>query len=215
MKNVYDINNEFERMVAEYCGAPYAVSLDNASNALFLSLFYEGIKGREVVIPNRTYPSVPCEVIHAGGIVRWRRVEGETITGAYALENTRTIDAALLFTADMYNPKTFMCLSFTGPYKTFKLSKGGMILTDDYDAYLWFRRARYSGRRECSYHTDSFDMLGWNFYMMPEIAARGVLMMAQFYNSDGSKKHNDPVTMRYPDLSKYKIYESTNLPGRD
>ena len=55
-------------------------------------------------------------------------------------------------------------------YKHFKLSKGGAILTDDYDANLWFRRARYSGRRECSYHDDNFDMLGWNFYMMPELA---------------------------------------------
>ena len=29
-----------------------------------------------------------------------------------------------------------MCCSFTGPYKHFKLSKGGAILTDDCDAYL-------------------------------------------------------------------------------
>ena len=42
-------------------------------------------------------------------------------------------------------------------------------------------RARFSGRRECSYHDDNFDMLGWNFYMMPELSARGLLMMSQFY----------------------------------
>jgi dTDP-4-amino-4,6-dideoxygalactose transaminase len=206
MKNVYDITNEFERLVAEYCGAKYAVAVDNASNALFLSLKYEGIEGKEVSIPNRTYPSVPCEIIHAGGKVKFFDVGGETITGAYALGGTRTIDAALSFTADMYQSGKFMCLSFTGPYKTFKLSKGGMILTDDYDAYLWFRRARYSGRRECSYHTDTFDMLGWNFYMMPELAARGVLLMGQFYNPDGSKKVMEDITMRYPDLSKHEIY---------
>jgi len=215
MKNIYDITDEFEAQVAAYTGAKYAVAVDNASNALFLSLFYEGIKGRDVYIPNRTYPSVPCEIIHAGGRVCWDMVDGDSITGAYRLRNTRTVDAALRFTADMYEAGTFTCLSFTGPYKTFKLSKGGMILTDDYDAYLWFRRARYSGRRACSYHEDNFDMLGWNFYMMPEIAARGVLMMPQFYNPDGSKKVIPDITMRYPDLSKYKIYESTCIPGRD
>jgi dTDP-4-amino-4,6-dideoxygalactose transaminase len=99
-----------------------------------------------------------------------------------------------------------MCVSFTGPYKHFKLSKGGAILTDNHDAYLWFKRARYSGRRECSYHDDNLDMLGWNFYMMPELATRGMLLMNQFYNIDGTKKRNEDLELPYPDLSKFKIY---------
>jgi hypothetical protein len=49
-------------------------------------------------------------------------------------------------------------------------------------------------------------MLGWNFYMMPELAARGLLMMSQFYNLDGSKKQMDDLELPYPDLSKYEIY---------
>ena len=92
-----------------------------------------------------------------------------------------------------------MCVSFTGPYKHFKLSKGGAILTDDHDAYLWFKRARYSGRRECSYHDDNLDM--------PELAARGLLLMNQFYNLDGSKKYNQDLTLPYPDLSQFKVYQ--------
>jgi dTDP-4-amino-4,6-dideoxygalactose transaminase len=102
-----------------------------------------------------------------------------------------------------------MCLSFTGPYKTLKLSKGGAILTDDEQAYKWFKKARFSGRDECSYHDDNFDInpvVGWNFYMMPELAARGLLMMSQFYNLDGSKRHNEDLELPYPDLSKFKIY---------
>ena len=98
-----------------------------------------------------------------------------------------------------------MCCSFTGPYKHFKLSKGGAILTDDYDAYLWFRRARYSGRRSVSYHDDNFDMLGWNFYMMPELAARGILLMGQFYKN-GKPINNEDKEISYPDLSKFDIY---------
>ena len=99
-----------------------------------------------------------------------------------------------------------MCVSFTGPYKHFKLSKGGAILTDDKNAYRWFKRARYSGRRECSYFEDNLDMLGWNFYMMPELAARGLLLMNQFYDRQGNKIHNKDLTLPYPDLSKFKIY---------
>jgi dTDP-4-amino-4,6-dideoxygalactose transaminase len=100
-----------------------------------------------------------------------------------------------------------MCISFTGPFKRLKLSKGGAILTDDYDANLWFRRARYSGRRECSYHDDHFDMLGWNFYMMPELAARGLLLMNQFYDMKGQPIDYEDLELPYPDLSKYDIYK--------
>lgn len=158
-------------------------------------------------MPSRTYPSVPCEVIHAGGKVDFWDTGTSSITGAYKLSPTNVYDSALSFTSDMYIPGTHMCLSFTGPYKHLKLSKGGAIITDDYEAYLWFRRARYSGRRECSYHNDSFDMLGWNFYMMPEIATRGLLLMNQFYDLKGNPKVNKDITMSYPDLSEYEIYE--------
>jgi len=208
---IYKITDDFEQMLAQYTGAKYAVTLDNMSNALFLALYYEknitkSIKLKHITIPNRTYPSVPCEIIHAGLKVKWRTVEGNTITGAYELEGSNVWDSALSFTADMYKSGTHMCVSFTGPYKHFKLSKGGAILTDSLEAYHWFKRARYSGRRECSYHDDNLDMLGWNFYMMPELAARGVLLMNQFYNLDGSKKSNPDLTLPYPDLSQFKVY---------
>ena len=204
---VYKVTEEFEQALCDYTGAKYAVTVDNASNAIFLSLTYEKVKGIEITIPSRTYPSVPCEIIHAGAKVKWEKINKKTIKGAYQLRPTKVWDSALSFTSDMYIPNTHMCVSFTGPYKTFKLSKGGAILTDNYEAYLWFKRARYSGRRECSYHDDNFDMLGWNFYMMPELATRGLLLMKQFYNVDGSKKQNKDIKMSYPDLSKFKIYD--------
>jgi len=210
MKNVYDITNEFERRLAEYTGAPYVVTVDNQSNGLFLALMYENVKGTEITIPSRTYPSVPCEIIHAGAKVNFKKIKGKTIKGAYQLEPTNIWDAALSFTADMYKSGTHMCISFTGPYKHFKLSKGGAILTDSLDAYHWFKRARYSGRRECSYHDDNLDMLGWNFYMMPELSARGLLLMNQFYNGEGRPKHNEDLELPYPDLSKFEIYTKAN-----
>jgi dTDP-4-amino-4,6-dideoxygalactose transaminase len=210
MKNVYDITNEFEKRLADYTGAPYVVTVDNQSNALFLSLMYEKVCGQEITIPSRTYPSVPCEIIHAGAQVKFKPVKGKTIKGAYQLEPTNVWDSALRFTSEMYVPGTHMCISFTGPYKHFKLSKGGAILTDNHEAYLWFKRARYSGRRECSYHDDNLDMLGWNFYMMPELAARGLLLMNQFYNGEGKPKHNEDLELPYPDLSKFEIYTKAN-----
>ena len=211
MKNIYDVTNEFERRLAEYTGASYAVTVDNQSNALFLALYYEhyvkkSITSEYITIPSRTYPSVPCEIIHAGLKVKFKPVEGKTLKGSYVLEGSNVWDSALSFTTKMYKLGQHMCVSFTGPYKHFKLSKGGAILTDSHEAYLWFKRARYSGRRECSYHDDNLDMLGWNFYMMPELAARGLLLMGQFYDLEGKPKHNMDLELPYPDLSKFEIY---------
>ncbi len=206
-EGIYKITEDFEAVLARYTGAPHAVAVDNQSNALFLALKYNCILGKEITIPARTYPSVPCEIIHAGGRVKFSPVTGNALKGAYQLEGSRVWDSALRFTSNMYLPGTFMCLSFTGPYKHLKLSKGGAILTDELAAYNWFKRARFSGRRECPYHIDTFDMLGWNFYMMPEIAARGLLLMAQFYDFEGNPKHNEDLEIPYPDLSNAEAYQ--------
>jgi dTDP-4-amino-4,6-dideoxygalactose transaminase len=205
-EGVHRITADFEEVLARYTGAKYTVAVDNQSNALFLSLKYEGIEGKEIAIPSRTYPSVPCEIIRAGGIVKFSPSKGKTLKGAYQLIGSKTWDSALRFTCGMYLPGTFMCISFTGPYKHLKLSKGGAILTDDHEAYLWFKRARFSGRRECSYHQDNFDMIGINCYMMPEIAARGLLLMSQFYDMNGIPKSNTDFELPYPDLSKFPVY---------
>ena len=205
MKSIYDITAEFERRLCEYTGAPYAVAVDNQSNALFLSLIREGIIGKRIGIPSHTYPSVPCEIIHAGGIVDFY-YSSKVLRGEYRLQGTNVWDSALRFTAGMYRQGQTQCLSFTGPYKHLKLGKGGAILTNSEEDYNWYKRARFSGRNECSYHEDSLDMLGWNFYLLPEIAARGVRDMIQFYNLDGSPKDMPDIELPYPDLSKFPIY---------
>jgi len=195
------ITAQFEEALAVYTGAPFAVCVDSESNALALCLQHDKVKDLEITIPSRTYMSVPCEVLLAGAKIVWRHVTGTTLTGAYRLEPTRIWDSALRFTADMYIPGSLMCISFTGAYKHLKLGKGGAILTGDKHAYEWFKKARNSGRDECSYHNDTFTVLGKNYYMMPQIAAQGLLLMAQFYELDGTKKQNSDLTLPYPDLS--------------
>ena len=220
-QGIHRVTEDFEKELAKYTGAPYVICVDNQSNGLFLALHYwiqkrkkehkADFKYIEIIdVPQRTYPSVPCEVIHAGAQVNFTKVEDNTIKGAYQLKPSNVWDSALRFTADMYIPDSMMCISFTGAYKHFKLSKGGAILLDDLDAYNWLKKARFSGRSECSYHEDDFDenpVIGWNFYMMPELSARGLLLINQFYNPDGSKKHNEDLELPYPDLSKFKIWK--------
>jgi hypothetical protein len=35
-------------------------------------------------------------------------------------------------------------------------------------------------------------------------------MMNQFYNLDGTSKHNEDLELPYPDLSQYKVYTEAN-----
>ena len=197
------ITQVFERELSRYTGAPYAVAVDNASNGLCLCLEHENVRGITIEIPRNTYPSVPSEIIYAGAKVAFRLSPEPCglLSGAYQLKPTRIWDSALKFTHAMYVPGSLMVLSFTGPHKNLKLGKGGAILTDEEATCEWLKRARFSGRSECSYHTDQFTQLGHNFYMLPEIAARGLLLMAQFYNLDGSPRLMPDVTLPYPDLA--------------
>ena len=99
-KGVYKITEDFEKSLSDYTGAPYVVTLDNQSNGLFLSLYYEknvkkSLTGNTITIPCRTYPSVPCEIIHAGLKVDFYQVNGKTIKGSYNLIGSNVWDSAL------------------------------------------------------------------------------------------------------------------------
>ena len=40
-QGVHKIIEDFEKSLCDYTGAPYAIALDNMSNAIFLALYYE------------------------------------------------------------------------------------------------------------------------------------------------------------------------------
>jgi len=206
--NPHSVTAEFESEIAKYTGAPYCVCVDNESNAISMALTYYGIYRLQIYIPSHTYPSIPSEIIMAGGFVEFED-SPEYLTGEYRLKPTNVWDSALRFTADMYRPGQFQCLSFTGQHKHLKTVKGGAILTDSKDAYKWFKRFRFSGRGECSYHDDTFEMCGKNYYMPHVLAAIGLQMIQGFYNLDGSKKVMEDISLPYPDLSldKHKAFK--------
>ena len=49
LHNPYKIVKMFEEEVAHYTGAPYAVSVNSCTNALFLACKYIGVKDKEVI----------------------------------------------------------------------------------------------------------------------------------------------------------------------
>jgi dTDP-4-amino-4,6-dideoxygalactose transaminase len=193
--NPYKIVEMFEEEIAEYTGAPYAVALDNCTDALFLCCTY--LKVQDVTIPKKTYLSVPQAVMASGGKVSFDDTEWK---GIYQLKPYPIYDSARRFTSEMYIPNTFMCLSFH-PKKTLKMRKGGMILTDDKNAYSWFKKARHEGRDEIPYTQDNIKFMGWNMYMTPPDAAEGLWMMTSM------PKHNEDTIEDYPDLRRNDLYK--------
>lgn len=198
--NPHTVTAQFEQAICDYTGAPYCVCVDNESNALSMALNYVDIKDKLISIPAHTYPSVPSEIILAGGIVKFED-SPIFLTGEYQLKPTNVWDSALRFTADMYRKGQLQCLSFTGQWKHLKTVKGGAILTDSKHAYEWFKKYRFSGRGECSYHEDTFETLGKNYYMPHVLASIGLMNIQAFYNMDGSKKDIPDLSLPYPDLS--------------
>lgn len=193
--NEYKIVDQFEQTVAAYAGSKYAVAVDSCTNALFLSLMYRQVGGQKIYIPKHTYISVPCSIIHAGGTPCFTALKW---TGFYHLNPVGVVDSALRFTKNMYIPNTLYCLSFHVK-KHLNIGKGGMILTNEKKAYEWLKLARYNGRTGKEYNKEQFQMIGWNMYMAPEDAARGIRIFKTL-----PSKNSDKVNS-YQDLSKYNF----------
>ena len=205
LHNPYKIVRMFEEEIAEYTGAPYAISIDSCTNALFLICKY--LEVGEVTIPSKTYLSVPQSIIHAGGeVVFDRREETNDWKGIYQLKPYPIYDAAKRLKKDMYIDGTFMGLSFHIK-KLLPIWKGGMILTDNAEAADWFKKARYEGRSEKFYKEDDITFHGWNMYMTPQQAAQG-LAMFQNYSADGGDLGEENG---YRDLTEFTVFKNNKV----
>ena len=194
-----DVIDIFESKLANYAGSKYAVTVDNCTDALFLCLKYANAQG-DIRIPKHTYISVPQSIIHAG----CRPIfEDRPWSGPYALLPYNIYDGAVRFTRGMYIQNSLHCLSFQIK-KVLPIGKGGAILTNSPDACNWLKRARYEGRDITKkYDEDELEFIGWNMYMTPEDAARGILLMDKLplENKDMADWSN------YPDLTKQRIFQ--------
>lgn len=199
----WDVVDIFEKKVAEYAGSKYAVAIDNCTDALFLCLKY--LKCSEspcpIRIPNRTYVSVPMTIHNAGCQYVFEDIEW---SGLYQLKPYPVYDSALRLTRGMYIQDSFQCLSFHRK-KILKLTKGGMILTNDAESAEWFKTVRAKGRhphKDTMYTDEIFTEMGWNMYLSPEYAARGLLIFDQL------PENNDDAGgfEKYHDLTKQPVF---------
>ena len=201
-KDPRDVITIFEDKVAKFAGAKYGVAVDCCSHGLFLSLkFYKDVlkmKNEFVEIPSYTYCSVPMQIKHAGFNPKFKDIQW---SGVYQLKPFDIWDGAVRWTKGMYKGG-FHIVSFQLK-KRIPIGRGGMILTDDPAAAEWFRKMTYDGRDlNIGYMEDDFEYCGYHYYMTPEDAARGIMLMDQV-----PKKNLDSGNNRtYSDLSTKRIF---------
>jgi len=206
-QNPYLVVEELESRIAEWCGSKYAVATESGTAAIFLSLMYVkkevGNLG-EITIPKFTYPSTACSIIHCGGKVKFSEDKWD---GTYDLDPYCIIDSALRFKKGMYIGG-FQCLSFHIK-KHLPIGRGGMILTDDEKAYEWLKLARFDGREQVPLlEQKQFTVLGWNLYLEPTQAARGIQLFEVLRQKYPDGMEDLKVEEQgYPDLSKFPIYQ--------
>ena len=201
-KDPRDVITMFEDKVAKFAGAKYGVAVDCCSHGLFLSLkFYKDVlkmKNKFVEIPSYTYCSVPMQIKHAGFNPKFKDIQW---SGVYQLKPFDIWDGAVRWTKGMYKGG-FHIVSFQLK-KRIPIGRGGMILTNDKKAADWFRKMTYDGRDlNIGYMEDDFQYCGYHYYMTPEDAERGIILMDQV-----PKKNLDSGNNRtYSDLSTKKVF---------
>ena len=138
---MFDKIFEFERELAKYTGAEYAVMTDCCTHAIELCFRHDHV--RDCAYPAYTYLSIP-QLMHRLGI-RGIMVDDPNWIGEYQFLNTRVWDSARLLRPGMYRRGQLQCLSF-GYSKPLDAGRGGAILMDNLEDYRALSAMRYDGR---------------------------------------------------------------------
>lgn len=138
---------EFEKKIADYVGSKYACSINSATNAIFLSLLNKNVTVR---LPSMIPPVVANAILTSGNNIDFTD-DVDWIGHSYILyqfDGYKIIDSAQKLERDQFqrecNPEDLMIFSFY-PTKPLGGSDGGMIVTDDYEKYRWFKEVVLNG----------------------------------------------------------------------
>jgi len=194
--STFDKIFEFERELAAFAGAPYAVMTDCCTHAIELCLRYEQVAHCEFTA--FTYLSIPM-TMHKLGISY--RLLNETWTGEYRFGATNIWDSARRLESNMYRPGMMQCLSF-GHGKPLQINRGGAILLDDKAAYDTIIQQRYDGRDlHCKpWQSQKTFRVGYHYKPTIEEAVIGLAELEKYKENPQKPKY-----IEYPDLTTITI----------
>lgn len=181
---------DFERQLARYTGAPYAVTTDRCTHAIEIALRI--LKPtKPIVFTAYTYVSVVMTMHKLG--LQYELVDKKW-HHKYQFENTNIWDCARMLERNMFQPGEIQCLSF-GRSKPLELGIGGAILTDNKAIYELASRMRYDGRSLFEYERWS-DQKVWNlglhYYLAPELCEQAGELLVHEQFIDQTDKYNYP-----------------------
>jgi dTDP-4-amino-4,6-dideoxygalactose transaminase len=195
----FKVVNKFEKKIAKFFGAPYAVAVDSCTHGLELCIRYQQIG--VINVPKRTYISVPFLANKLKINLEWRDEEWQDY---YKLnEHFKPIyDAAVLWKKDSYIPGSFMCLSFQFQ-KHLSLGRGGAILCDNEEDAIALKKMSYDGRLpEIPWREQDIESYGYHYYMTPETAQLGL----EKFDDAVKTKPKQWIITDWPDLTKMAVF---------
>lgn len=187
---------EFEKQIAAFFGAPYAVAVDSCTHGIELCLRLKKVQG--ISVPRRTYLSVPMLANKLGIYLWW----SNGVWQDYYAVHGDIYDAAVFWQKDGYIGG-FMCLSFQYQ-KHLSLGRGGVILCPDLEAYNELKRMSYDGRLpDIPWREQNVSTFGFHYYMTPETAALGIEKLPKAIETPPRIW----TTEDWPDVSKMEVFK--------
>lgn len=189
----------FERNLANFTGAPYAIATDCCTHSIELCMRYDRVKKIESTTCF-TYLSVPMVLVKLGIDFTYN---DEVWIGEYNFKGTRIWDSARLLHPKMYRKGQLQCISF-GKGKPLDNKKGGAILCGTKQEYSILKQMSCDGRDIKKYKKwiDQKNFkLGFHYNMSFEQADECNKLLEKY-----KKKTNYlPQIVEYPDCRNITI----------
>lgn len=209
----FEIVKEFEKSIADFFGAKFAIAVDSCTHGIELCLRYT--KSDKIRVPKHTYLSVPFLSEKLKIKLEWTDEKWED----YYFLTDKIADAAVFWKKNGYIKDTMMCVSFQYQ-KHLSLGRGGVILLDNESDAIILKKMSYDGRLpNIPWREQNIDMIGYHYYMTPETAKLGIDKLPNAIQSQPRKW----IYTDWPDLTQMDvfkkeenttyIYESTKDPN--
>lgn len=200
---MFEVIQDFERRVASFFGAPFAVAVDSCTHAIELALRYRGEE--KISVPKRTYISIPFLASKLDIKLEWR--DEDWVDYYYLTEFI--IDAAVLWKRDSYVPNSMMGISFQYQ-KHLSLGRGGILLLDNRNDANAIKKMSYDGRLPTKpWREQNISTVGYHYYMTPETAQLGLEKLP----SAIATRPKEWVVTDWPDLTRMEVFSSGRTNG--
>jgi dTDP-4-amino-4,6-dideoxygalactose transaminase len=193
----FQIISDFEKEIANFFGAPYAVAVDCCTHGIELCLRLKEVK--KIKVPKRTYLSIPMLANKLNIDLEWT---DEAWQDYYFLTD-EIVDAAVLWREGSYIADTYMSVSFQFR-KHLSLGRGGIILFDKHEDYDTLKKMSYDGRNpDESWSVQNIKTMGYHYYMTPETAELGLQKLSEAIK----RKPKQWVYTDWPDLTTMDLFK--------